>query len=353
MPAGVISPWLKGSIFFAAWSVVLIAVMRIAYARLQRLSRMTRTDLDDVILGALSLPLMVVILVSGGYILTKFLTLSPAWDKGLGLAAKIAFVLAGSFFFDRLARGLLQHYSTKADYLRASSGVIQVGVRAVVGVVALLVILETAGVAITPLIASLGVGSLALALALQSTLANFFAGLQLVADKPARIGQYIKLGSGEEGQVTRIGWRSTTILSPSGNCVVVPNSKVVDSVITNFDRPDKETSVVVPVGVHPGSDLERVERVTCDVARQVLREVAGGVKTYEPLVRYNAFGEFSVNFNVILRAEQFGDSYILRHEFIKRLHKRYREEGIVIPVPMRSLDFRREDLLLLKEKQTD
>ncbi|MFZ1946311.1 MAG: mechanosensitive ion channel family protein [bacterium] len=314
---------------------------------------MTRTDLDDVILGALSLPVLVIILVSGGYILTKFLPLTPAWDKGLGLAAKIALVAAVAFFLDRLAKGMLRHYSVKADYLRQSSGIIQVAVRSVVGVVALLVILETSGVAITPLIASLGVGSLALALALQSTLANFFAGIQLVADKPAQIGQYIKLGSGEEGRVTRIGWRSTTILAPSDNCIVVPNSKVVDAVITNFDRPDKETSVVIPVGVHPASDLERVERLTCDVARQVLREVAGGVKTYEPLVRYNAFGEFSVNFNVILRAEQFGDSYILRHEFIKRLHKRYREEGIVIPVPMRSLDFRREDLLLLKEKQTD
>jgi small-conductance mechanosensitive channel len=99
--------------------------------------------------------------------------------------------------------------------------------------------------------------------------------------------------------------------------------------------------------------LERVERVTCDVARQALREVAGGVKTYEPLVRYSSFGDSTVNFNVILRVEQFGASYVVRHEFIKRLHKRYREEGIVIPFPTRSLDFRREDLLLLKEKQAD
>ena len=351
-PMGVLSPWLKGAVFFAAWAIGLIAVMRIGYARLKGLSRQTRTDLDDIILGALNVPLLVIILVSGGLILTKFLPLSPAWDRGLNLGVKIAFILAGVFFLDRLVKSFLRHYSARAEYLKASSGIVQTAVRAVILLLALLIILDMAGVSITPLLASLGVGSLAVALALQSPLANFFAGLQLVADKPIQVGQYIKLSTGEEGAVTRIGWRTTTITAQGNNCIIIPNSKIADAIITNYDLPDKETSVLFQVGVHYKSDLEKVERITREVATEALRSVAGGVKHFEPLVRYHTFGESSVNFNVILRAEEFMSTYLVKHEFIKRLHKRYREEGIIIPFPIRSIDIKREDLSLLKETPT-
>lgn len=351
-PMGMLSPWLKGAIFFAAWAAGLIAVMRIGYARLKRLSRQTRTDLDDIILGALSVPLLIIILVSGGLILTKFLPLSAAWDRGLNVGVKIAFILAGVFFVDRLVKSLLRHYSARADYLRASSGIVQTALRAIVLLLALLIILDMAGVSITPLLASLGVGSLALALALQSPLGNFFAGLQLVADRPIEIGHYVKLGSGEEGTVTKIGWRTTVITAPGSNSIIIPNSKIADAIITNYDLPSKETVVVFQVGAHYRSDLEKVERVTTEVAVEVLRSVAGGVRDFQPQVRYHTFGESSVNFSVMLRADELMSTYLLKHEFIKRLHKRYRQEGIVIPFPIRSIDIARDDLLLLKETPT-
>jgi small-conductance mechanosensitive channel len=346
---GVLSPWLKGTIFFAAWAVGLILVMRIAYAHLRQLSRQTRTDLDDIILRALSVPLVIVILVSGGLILTKFLPLSPTWDKGLNLGVKIAFILAGVFFLDRLAKALLRHYSTRADYLRASFGVVQIAVRAVVLLLTLLIILDMAGVSITPLLASLGVGSLALALALQAPLVNFFAGLQLVADKPIQVGQYVKLNTGEEGTVTRIGWRATVITTLGNNYIVVPNSKMADAIITNYDLPDRQTSVVFQVGVHYKNDLDKVERIAREVALEVLETVAGGVKHSEPLVRYHTLGETGINFNVILRADAMTSTYLLKHEFIKRLHRRYRQEGVVFPMPIGTIQASQEDLLLLKD----
>jgi len=352
MFAGLISPWLKGGIFFVTWVLGLIIVMRIVYARLKRLSRGTRTEIDDIVLGALSAPLVVIILISGGLILTKFLPLSEAWDRGLNLGVKIAFILAGALFVDRLVKSMLKYYSTRLDYLQASSGIVQTAVRAVVLLLAALIILGTIGVSITPLIASLGVGSLALALALQPLLANFFSGLQIIADKPVVVGQYVKLGTGEEGYVTRIGWRSTTIRMLSDNLVVIPNSKIADAVITNYDMPQPEQSLLIQVGVHYRSDLEHVERVTCEVAREVLREVDGGKKDFEPFIRYGSFGESAINFTVILRVEEFVKRYLVKHEFIKRLHKRYREEGIVIPFPIRTLDIKREDLLLLKQGPT-
>jgi small-conductance mechanosensitive channel len=350
MLQGAISPWFKGAIVSAAWILGLIVVMRIVYARLKSLSRQTRTEVDDIVLKALSTPLIIIILMSGGLILSKFLPLSEGWDHGLNLAVKIAFILASALFVDRLVKAGLGHYSSKLDYVAASSGIVRTAVRAVILLLAALSILGTLGVSITPLIASLGVGSLAIALALQPLLSNFFSGLEIVADKPVTVGQYVKLSSGEEGYVTRIGWRSTTVRAIGNNLMVVPNSKMADAIITNYDLPASEQSLIVQVGVHYHSDLDQVERVTCEVAKEVLRTVEGGRKDFEPFIRYHTFGEYTVNFSVILRVDDFVKTYAVRHEFIKRLHRRYRQEGIVIPFPIRTLDLKREDLLLLKER---
>jgi len=345
---GVTSPWLKGAIVSAAWTLGLIVVMRIAYARLKRLSRKTATSVADIVLGALSAPLIIIILISGGLILSRFLPLSEAWDRNLALVVKIASILAGALFVDRLVKAGLLHYSRRLDYVAASSGIVRTAVSAVILLLAALSILGTLGVSITPLIASLGVGSLAIALALQPLLGNFFSGLEIVADKPVVVGQYVKLDSGQEGYVTRIGWRSTTIRQVGDNLVVIPNSKMAAAVITNYDLPERPQSLIVTVGVHYASDLEQVERVTCEVAREVLQSVDGGARDFEPFVRFNSFGENAVMFSVILRVDEFIKTYAVRHEFIKRLHKRYSQEGIVIPVPIRTLDIKREDLLLLK-----
>jgi small-conductance mechanosensitive channel len=292
---------------------------------------------------------MLIILVTGGLILSKILPLSANVRGDLSLVVKIVVIVAGVLFFDGLVKALLLRYSLKADFLRSSAGIVQTAVRGVIALIAILIILDTAGVSITPLVASLGVGSLAVALALQSPLANFFAGIQILADKPVQVGQYIKLDTGEEGYVTKIGWRSTTIRALPNNLIVIPNSKIMDAIITNYYLPEKELSILIQVGVHYKSDLEQVERVTCEVAKQVLQEVEGGKKDFNPFIRYHTFGDSSINFTVILRAEEFVNGYLIKHEFVKRLHRRYQQEGITIPFPIRTLDIDRQDLLLLRK----
>ncbi len=342
------SPWIIGPIVFIGWLIGLSLIMRIAYRRIHALAARTTTDIDDLIVSALRLPVLLVILVTGGLILARILPLSPEWDKGVNLAAKLAIISAGVLFADGLIKALLWRASRKATYLRTSSGIVQTAIRGIIILIAILIILDTAGVSITPLVASLGVGSLAVALALQSPLANFFAGIQILADRPIEVGHYIRLDSGEEGYVANIGWRSTTIRALPNNLIVIPNSRIMDAIITNYYKPERELSILVQVGVHYDSDLEQVERVTCEVAKQVLQDVPGGKKDFEPFIRYHTFGESSINFTVILRAEEFVDGYLLKHEFVKRLHKRFKQEGIVIPFPIRTLDIKREDILLFR-----
>lgn len=122
----------------------------------------------------------------------------------------------------------------------------------------------------------------------------------------------------------------------------MPNKVMVNSKIINYYYPEKELAVLVQVGVHYESDLEKVEKVTIEVGKETLKEVNGGVAEFNPFIRYHTFDDFSINFTVILRAQEFVDNYMIKHEFVKRLHKRYAKEGINIPYPIRAINYEQE-----------
>ena len=200
-----------------------------------------------------------------------------------------------------------------------------------------LVVLQYYGISIAPILTAMGVGGMAVALALQETLANIFSGLHLILSKQLRIDDYIKLSTGEEGRVTDITWRFTTIVpAGGGNMIVIPNQKIASSNITNYSMPRKDIVISIPVGVAYDSDLDKVERVTLDVAKEVMAQIDKDVKM-EPAVRFHTFGESSIDFNVVLHSSYFEHQFLLKHEFIKALTRRYREEGIEIPYPTRTV----------------
>ena len=210
-------------------------------------------------------------------------------------------------------------------------------VNVIIYAMGVLVVLQYYGISIAPILTALGVGGMAVALALQETLANIFSGLHLILSKQLRLGDYIKLSSNEEGRVTDITWRFTTITPVGdGNMVVIPNQKIASAIITNYSLPRKDIIIKIPIGVAYGSDLEQVERVTLEVATQVMEEVDRELDI-PPTVRFHTFGESSIDFNVIMHSSNFDHQFLLKHEFIKALTKRYREEGIEIPFPIRTI----------------
>jgi small-conductance mechanosensitive channel len=237
---------------------------------------------------------------------------------------------------------MIKAYASRIDPGLAGSSLTRNIARIFIFSIGLLIILNSLGISITPILATLGVGGLAVALALQDTLSNLFAGFHISVAKQVRIGDYIKLETGEEGYVVDINWRSTKIKMLPNNLVLIPNDKLNKAIIVNYYLPDKEMAVLVDLGVHYNSDLEKVERVTCEVAKSVMLEVGGGVDYFDPFIRYNAFGDSSIKFTVILRAREFVDQYLIKHEFIKRLHKRYKQEGINIPYPIRAINYEQE-----------
>ncbi|MFH1848050.1 MAG: mechanosensitive ion channel family protein [Candidatus Omnitrophota bacterium] len=339
-----ISSWIYAPTIYFFWVSLLLIAKKVIFGRVSAFAAKTKAKLDDVVVHSLDLPVTLLIFVSGAVVLERIAPVGKEaiFTSHFMFAFKITTVVAIVMFLDRLFKGLIETYADSIDILRSSRSVVHGLVRAVVMGLGLLILCDSFGISITPFLASLGIGSLAVALALQPTLENFFSGVQIVIDKPIKVGQFVKLDSGEEGYVHKIGWRSTWIRMLPNNVVVIPNKVLVSSKLLNYYYPQRELAVLVQVGVHYDSDLAHVEKVTIEVGEDTMKTVTGGVPEFKPFIRYHTFNAFSIDFTVILRAKEFVDNYLIKHEFIKRLHERYKKEGIVIPYPIRAVNYEQE-----------
>jgi small-conductance mechanosensitive channel len=269
----------------------------------------------------------------------------PLTPEGRLLVERIVFVLGAAsvtFAAAAVASQSIEAYGALVAPALPISSLTRNVAWALVAILGLLVILNGLGLSITPMLTALGVGGLAVALALQEPLANFFAGLFITLAGQIRVGDHVKLDSGHEGYVVDFSWRSTRLQMLANNLIVVPNAKLAQAIVVNHHLPSQDLAVLVEVGVDYGSELVDVERIVTEVGREVMRDVPGGVAEFEPFIRYHTFGESSVDFTVILRAREFVDQYLIKHEFIKRLHTRFAREGVVIPFPIRTVARRAE-----------
>lgn len=335
--------WLSKSVIPAVIlfsTVVLGYIVREAlFKRLTRLAGNTNTQIDDIIIAATKEPFIVWCLILGTYFA---LEVSQLPVELVDIAQKTMVILAiasVTFALASISSGLLTTYSARLQSALPVTSLTQNIARIIILCVGALIILSTLGISITPILATLGVGGLAVALALQETLSNLFSGFHIVMARQIKLGDYLKLESGEEGYVVDINWRTTKIKMLPNNIVLVPNSKMAHAIVTNYYLPDREMAVLVNMGVDYGSDLKKVEAVTCEVAEEVMKEVTGGVPDFKPFIRYSNFGDFSINFTVIMRAREFVDQYLIKHEFIKKVHERYEKEGIIIPYPIRTINY--------------
>ncbi len=240
----------------------------------------------------------------------------------------------------RVAEHFVQVHTKGLTSTNSSSTLLSNFINLIVYSFGIVTILGYFGISIAPILTALGVGGLAVALGLQDSLSNLFSGLHLILSNQVRIGDHICLASGESGEVKDIRWRYTILRTVTNNTIIVPNKNIAAAILTNYDTPSPHLAVVIPVGVDYGSDLDRVEEVTLEVARAVMLEIVDGYRTGEiedPKVFFHTFGDSSINFNVILHAKQLANQNLLKHRFIKELTKRYREEGIVIPYPIRTI----------------
>lgn len=329
-------------IVFIAVLLMGIIIKQVVFKRFLSWSKKTATQIDDIIVQAVKGPAIALCFILALYFALQFSNLSENIIQIIGKSIFILGIVSVVLALANLISGVIKVYTARADSTVQVTSLTQNIAKIFIFSIGLLVILNSLGVSITPILATLGVGGLAVALALQDTLANLFAGFHISVAKQVRVGDYVKLETGEEGYVVDIDWRSTKIKMLPNNLVLIPNDKLNKAIITNYCLPDKEMAVLVDLGVHYKSDLEKVEKITCEVAKTVMVETDGGVAHFDPFIRYHTFGDSCIKFTVILRAKEFVDQYLIKHEFIKRLHKRYIQEGISIPYPIRAINYEQE-----------
>ncbi|MBI5558473.1 MAG: mechanosensitive ion channel family protein [Deltaproteobacteria bacterium] len=247
--------------------------------------------------------------------------------------------LALANFFGTIFSNFLQ----KTNFPLTRTGLAQGMVQGSVFTAGFLIIMSLLGISVAPLLTALGVGGLAVALALQDTLANLFAGMQILMEQTVRVGDFIRLDTGQEGYVAGISWRTTRVRMLPNNMVVIPNSKLTQSVIINYYLPEKRMSLLVQVGVRYGTDPELVERILIEEALAAAAEAPGLLTEPPPFVRFiPGFGESSLDFTLICQVAEFTDQYLAQHIIRKRIIRRFAAEGIVIPFPQRTVHLRGE-----------
>ncbi len=253
-------------------------------------------------------------------------------------AVTILFVFSFVVITSRIVGELLQWYLAKYPQVVGSASIFVLLTRVLIYLIGGLVVLQTMGISVMPIITALGVGGLAISLALQDTMANFFAGLHIVIAGQINVGDYIQLDSGEEGTVVDISWRNTTVRQIAQNLIIVPNTKLANAIVTNYQMPTNQFYFPITVGVSYASDLDAAEAAAMDEATQCLEAFYTGSFNQVPKIRYTGFGDSSINFDLLLPSREYAEHLELKHTFIKRLHKRFNAEGINIPFPIRTLD---------------
>ncbi len=335
-----VGDWTLSIVLLAAWLALGFAAARWFFFFLKNRSLKAGLSYGNILAKVLPIPFYALLVITGVMVSSRYAPFLDSDEDQILKVLKVFLLLAIVYLADSLLQGFLRQMENRHEDLRNSRVFFSAILHIAIWTLGVMLLLDHLGVSITPLLASLGVGSLAVALGFQSTFANLFSGVYLLIDKPARVGDFVKLSTGEEGFVKVIGWRSTQITTLSNHLVILPNSKLAENLIHNYSLPDPRCSLSVEVGVDYDSDLRQVEAVTLEVARQVQEKAPGASRGYQPSVSFHDLGSYAVQFSVSLEAEQYTGTFGVKHEFIKALHERYKKEGIVLPFPIQSVEFR-------------
>jgi small-conductance mechanosensitive channel len=250
--------------FIAGGLILGFIFEKIILREIKRMAGRTKWESDDIFVQALHGTTTLLFLAAGIYCALESTDISHDILVFLNKVLLVIVIFSVTLITSRICVGFVNQYSRKAGGAFVSTSMFTNLTRVMVLIIGILIILESLGISITPILTALGVGGLAVALALQDTLSNCFAGIHLIASGKLKPGHYLKLGSGEEGYVQDITWRYTTIMTLQNNTVIVPNAKLASAIVTNYNIPNDEISISVDIAVSYESDLETVERVTLE-----------------------------------------------------------------------------------------
>lgn len=328
-----IDPWLPSMITLGLGIVAAIVLDGLVLGFFARLAKKTVWRFDDILVKCLKgvtfwfvmiLTLQATLLALPPHLST---VINPKLPGMIHQALTVTSIVLLFWVLADTTVRLLQEFNQDIHLLPSTSIVMMIA-RMLIMSVGVLVALQTLGISVLPIITALGIGGLAISLALKDTLENVFAGLQIIFSRQIRLGDYIRLENGQEGYATDIGWRNTVIKQASDNLLIVPNNKLATNMVINFSQPGTRMSVSVPCTVAFTNDLVRVEAIALAVATDVLKDIETVVSEFTPKVRFSEYTDLGVRFKVMFQVQNYSSQYTLTHEFIKRLHHAFAENGI-------------------------
>ncbi|MHB1260097.1 MAG: mechanosensitive ion channel family protein [Thermoplasmatota archaeon] len=319
---------------------VLVAVAVLVLGRLAgRLAKRSKNTLDDDLARKLPLPLAILSgIVTAG---TTLATLAERFDPEVVHQTQrillIVSLITGAWGLLRILRMGLERLARRKVRFQPAARVTGRVVSVLLYSLAFLTILSEYGISITPLLTGLGLAALAIGLALQETLANFFSGIWIQTEQPLAPGHYVRLeGQNVEGFVERVGWRTTRIRVLAGSLVVIPNSKVAAATVTDFTLPDSKMSVVMNFRFPFDVDPNRAMAILVEEAKEAAKTTPGLLEDPAPFANATpGIGDFGIGYSLIIKVREFVDQWNAQTAVTTRVWTRMQKEGIRLLYPTR------------------
>jgi len=326
-----------GVIIVVAFAILAWVVDFIMNRVLTALVRKSKFRLDDKILEILHRPVWVSVILVGAIAAVQWISPRPPFPFILTAALKSLLVLIWAFTINRMVLSIVEdwirHWREAGREGSEIIGLVGNITRVVVLAGGIFLLLSIWKINITPLLASAGIAGVAVALAAKETLSNFFGGVTVLLDQPYKVGDYIVLDSGERGEVVEIGLRSTRILTRDDVQISIPNAIITNTKVINESAPEPRFRVRIKVGVAYGSDVDQVEEILLNVARNNPHVSPQP----EPRVRFRVFGDSSLDFELLCWAHRPHDKGRIIHELNREIYKVFGQKGVVIPFPQRDV----------------
>lgn len=331
-------PWLLTLLLVVAAYLVGKLLKMLISRSLERLVSKTSSDADDRLVEYLTKPLVLTVVVIALLMAVSLYHLPPGLRNAtIAILATIVLFswLRASLRTARVLLELLAKNSHRFEIIQERTiPIFDMTLKLLLVGMAAYFILLIWGINPTAWLASAGVIGIAVGFAAKDSLANLFSGIFIVADAPYKVGDYIVLGSGERGQVTNLGMRSTRLLTRDDIEVTIPNAVIANSKIINESGgPWIKHRIRVPVGVAYGSDVDQV----CEVLEGIANDHPEVAKEPAARVRMRAFGDSSLDFELLGWIDHPQLRGRVRHELMKNIYKVFNQQGIEIPFPQTDL----------------
>jgi len=320
-------------IMLAGW-----AARRVIVQVLSTWHKRTKSQPGMIVTEAIKAPFLIWTVILALHVALQSSQLPARFTAWSAKTLLVLWIISFTLLCMRLAGDLVRRYGDQVPGALPVTTLTQTLAQLAVFFLGLVLLMQEFGLRITPILTALGVGGIAVALAMQDTLSNLFAGFYVAVSGQIRLGDYIKLATGEEGYVSDIAWRSTMIRAASNNLVIIPNAKLSQTIVTNYHLPEKRMAASLQVNVAFESNIEQVERILIEVAAEGAKQIPGMVADSAPSVLLDpGFGDFWLGFSLNYQVTEFSYQGSVRSALRERILKRFAQEGIRLPYPVRKV----------------